>query len=623
MKKIFLVLFTTAITSLQLNSYNFPIEFASDDTVKFRKPNCDVISLDNLKTANKSLSNYYPNHIMFGYDTDNFAYHSNLKSNDSLADLKKKVSYSRKKIGNQNFNIPGLKKNITSKSLIDFLPETGMYKTVIAKVSSPKNLFEIPSISEVFSIDYYTENKIVSSLFASKTIGKIHDHSKVILNRLNNSSLEDISKVKIRGHQIISSKIKRATGIIEYTLGFAIKMDAAENKLFSFWDIDQYPAGNYQNYQIWGSSFSQVFAIANYIIDKHTIENGLKSTVIDNVLPNVFVKSGSYSNGVVYLNLVNKINEKSVDFVGNIAETEVSKHRKVTNTFALSGDYNEVLTIETGVLFDIGFSLKTASTEQKDALYLADGPWGLDYLKEFATVSNFDVNTSERTYKEDFYEVDRNVAAIGEVKGNINLFRHLLPGDQTLEVTDYEFLNFNITNNETVEIVIMQEEDRPWENRLRYTILPNTDEKNYSIPFSEFLDANGNKATITNIKTIVFSIIGDYTYYKPFTISLNELAFKSNNVLATDSFSKTTSNKLINYPNPFSNATTIQLPEASENITIQVFDYMGRVVDYKKLKSDLSAKKIQYKAPKLKRGFYKYRVKDDKDKMYNGTFAIN
>ncbi|MFK8058774.1 MAG: DUF4114 domain-containing protein [Polaribacter sp.] len=557
------------------------------------------------------------------------AYDGGLESNGSLANLIAKRNFDREKSGDHNlkiefqnkFNKSEIKRKSNTTTLIDYLPETGMYKTEVAKISSPKDLLGITNASEIFSVDYYEGSKRVSAVLASKTEGTIYDHSKVICDRLNNSSLEDVRTVRTRGHQIISSKIKRATGEMEYTLSFSIKMDAKENELFSFWNIAQYPTGDYQNYQIWGSSFSQVFSIANYIIDEHTNKNGLTSTKVENVLPNVFVKSGSYSNGVINLNIVNKTQEKSVEFVGNIAETEVSSHTKVANTLILSGEYNEILSIETGILFDIGFSLESTSSNQKDALYLADGPWGLDYLKEYATVSSFDINTTERTYNDDFYEVDRNVSATGEVKGNINLFRHILPGDQTLDVTDYGFVNFKLANNEPVEIVIMQEEDRAWENRLRYTISTNSEEMLHTISFSDFVDAEGNKADITNIKTIVFSIIGDYTYYKPFNISINELSFKSNNVLSVDNFDTKTSKKLINYPNPFSRSTTIQLPEMSQNILIQVFDVIGRVVDVQKINS--VSKKVQYNTPQLKTGIYKYRIKDNKNKVYSGSFIIN
>jgi hypothetical protein len=289
----------------------------------------------------------------------------------------------------------------------------------------------------------------------------------------------------------------------------------------------------------------------------------------------------------------------------------------------LSGDYNEILNIETGVLFDIGFSLQTNSIAQKDALYLADGPWGLDYLNEYAIVDEFKIEVGDRDYKEGVYDIDRNASALGEVKGNINLFRHLLPGDQTLNIIDYGFVNFEIVNNQAVEIVIMQADDRAWENRLRYTIAANSEEKIYTIPFNEFRDVDGVAIEITNIKTIVFSIIGDYTNYIPFNIKVNNLSFKTQTVLAADTFLAGKELKLINYPNPFTENTTIKLPVSSKFIQLKVFDLLGRIVDTKRLNTDNSMYEVLYNTPSFKNGIYKYILKDDNKKLYSGTFIVN
>ena len=556
---------------------------------------------------------------------------SGLESNGDLANLIAKRNFKRKKEGNLlnkketqiKFNKNQFKAKIKTNSLIDYLPETGMYQTETANVSSPIDLLGVTNAKEIFSIDYYQGEKRVSAVLATATEGEIYDHTKIICDRLNNSSLEDIRTVVTRGHQIISSKIKRATGEIEYTLSFSIKMGNTENELFSFWNIDQYPSGNYQNFQIWGSSFSQVFSIANFIIDKHSNDNGLTSTKVAEVLPNVFVKSGSYKNGILELLLINKTNETSILFDGNIAETEVSEHYNVTNTFSLTGNYNEVLYIETGVLFDIGFSLQTNTDAQKDALYLADGPWGLDYLNEYAIVDEFKIEVGERSYSEDIYEVDRNASTSGEVKGNINLFRHLLPGDQTLDVTDYNLMNFSVRNNQSLEIIIMQEDNRIWDNRLRYTIPANSAEKTYDIAFTDFKDAEGIMAEITNIKTIVFSVIGDYKNYIPFDITVNNVSFNSQSSLATNNIAAVKENKLINYPNPFTNSTTIRLATNSEFIQIKVFDILGRLVDNKKLNTANSENEAQYNAPKLKSGIYKYLLKDDNNNSHSGTFIVN
>ena len=311
-------------------------------------------------------------------------------------------------------------------SLRNYLPKLGMYTSKVENVSIAKELLELKNIKEILSFNYYQGSEIISSVVATKTEGAIYNHSKVICDRLNGASLEDISTVWIKGHQIIKSKIKSVSGKTAYSLNFSIKTGDKESQLFSFWSIDQYAAGFYQNYQIWGTSFTQILAIANYIIEKHTIKKGLVSRKVENILPNVFVKTGAYSNGVLTLNIINKTNESEIDFVGNIAETEISNHNSVTNSYSLSGNYNEVLAIETGVLFDIGFSIQVNNSTQKDVLYIAEGPWGLDYLDTYATVSNFDIDTAEMGYLEDVYDVDRNVIASGDVKGNISLYNHQL-----------------------------------------------------------------------------------------------------------------------------------------------------------------------------------------------------
>ena len=553
-----------------------------------------------------------------------------LESNGSLANLIAKRNFKRKKEAH-NLNLRAKQKdfkksNLQAKgntnSLISYLPETGMYQTEIAKVSSPDDLLSITNAKEIFSVDYYKDDKRVSAVLATKTEGSIYDHSKMICDRLNNSSLEDIRTVTTRGHQIISSKIKRATGEKEYTLSFSIKLNKGENELYSFWNIDQYPKGDYQNFQIWGSSFSQVFAIANFIIDKHTEESGLKSVRKENLTPNVFVKSGAYTNGFLKLTIVNKTKESQINFEGNISRTEIANTNNVKTSLALSGEYEEEITIETGVLFDIGFSIQTNNNDQKDALYLADGPWGLDYLEEYASINDFYIDANKADNKEEIHQIDRNVSVSGTVKGNVNLFRHVLPGDLTLDVTNYEALQFKTQNSQPVEIVIMQEEKRDWNNRIRYTIPVNQSEKEYNIPFNDFKDATGKTVAITNIKTLVFSVISNYEDTIPFSLNIKEVSFGANMVLSNNDFSTNTIQKVKNYPNPFTNKTTIQLSSNSKLVKIQVFDLMGRVVDVQNINTDSSKKRVQYKAPNLKTGIYKYQLKDDKNKIHSGTFIV-
>ncbi|AXT20362.1 DUF4114 domain-containing protein [Flavobacteriaceae bacterium AU392] len=556
-----------------------------------------------------------------------------LESNGDLASLIAKRNFKRKQRGTVNNikssqaayfpNVSLSAENTENNlSLEDYLPHTGMFGTETAFVSSPEDLLEITNANEIFSIDFYEEENRVSAVLATATEGSIYDHSKVICDRLNNSSLEDVRTVIVRGHQIISSKIKRATGETEYTLSFSVKLGETSNQLFSFWNIAQYPEGDYYNFQIWGGSFSQVFSISNHIIDTLTNEKPLTSEVLDDVTPSVFVKSGYYSNGNITLNIINKVNAESAIFNGSIASTEVSDRYTLSQQINLNGDWNESITISVGTLFDIGFSLSTNQSSQQDALYLADGPWGLDYLEDYATIDSFFVDNQEVDYSDDTYEIERQPSVSGIVKGNVNLFRHLLPGDQTLDISDYETLQFNIINNEPIEIVLMPESLLDWNNRLRYTIQANSEETYYSISLNDFVDASGNSLEIEDVKTIVFSVIGDYETYIPFSLEINNLVFGIEETLSiSDTILKTKSLK--NYPNPFNTTTTIELPSSSMLYAdIKVVDMLGRIVDEQHIKIVSNNKEIRYTVPNLSQGLYKYILNDDLNNRYIGTFVI-
>lgn len=276
------------------------------------------------------------------------------------------------------------------------------------------------------------------------------------------------------------------------------------------------------------------------------------------------------------------------------------------------------------LLFTFLFCLITITLNaQKDIPKTIHKSWNLDYLKEYVFINNFEILNSSNRIANKTYSIEKNTTASGEVKGNINLVRHILPQQAKLDVSNYNFLTFKVKNNQPVEIIIMQDDNRKWNNRLRYTIAINNNEKGYNISFNDFKDANGNAAKITNIKTVVFSIIGDYTNYVPFSLTINDLAFTSQSALSVDNFSGIVSEKIVNFPNPFSTSTTLKLPESSKSIQIKVYDIMGRMVDFRTINTNNDGKTVTYIAPNFNNGIYKYSIKNDRNKLHSGTFIVN
>lgn len=578
-----------------------------------------------------------------------------LESNGDLASLIAKRNFTRSKT-NKIYNqkslqqrfAPGQKsyKNGNDVDLSIYFPTTGATGTETSFVSSPDDLIGITNATSVFSIDYYKQNQRVGAALAMATKGSVYDHSKTICDRLNGSVLEDIRTLKIRNHTLVNTKIKRATGEIEQALHFSVRIDEYQNELYSLWNIDQYPEGDYLNFQIWGGSIPQVATIANTIIDKLMVQKSLGKTFIPNHIPSVFVQEGYYRDGKLILSIINKSQASLFNFRGNKRATELSNEELLTKTIALSGEYQETVTVETGYLFDIGFAITGDDPNKADVLYLADGPWGIDFLEQGATITDFNIMKNENQESQaNQYLIERDATVSGNLKETMNLFRNILGGDRTLNVTEYEAVEFELYADKEVEVILVTKDLADWNDRLRYTIQAADTKQTYTIPFSSFYTTEKQEVSIENIRSVVFSIQGDYQIFTPFTIEVSKLKFTSEKEqeettditgdentegIAMDNEDveispENNSTFITNSPNPFKTNTTIKMPTPQKKLTISVIDMLGRVVQKENLGgTGILTDTFTFTARDLQKGVYKYIIRGDNfKKRYEGSFLIH
>ncbi|WP_298310097.1 DUF4114 domain-containing protein [uncultured Aquimarina sp.] len=559
-----------------------------------------------------------------------------LESNGDLASLIAKRNFTRSKT-NKVYNKKKLQKvfnpndvyNKTenNEDLSIYFPITGASGAEVPFISTPEDLIEITNATSVFSIDYYDGESRVGAALATTTNGSVYDHSKTICDRLNGSILEDIRTLNVRNYEMVNTKIRRPSGELEQALHFSVRLDEFQNELYSLWNIDQYPEGDYLNFQIWGGSMPQVVNIANTIIDKLLEEKGLGKTFIPSNIPLVFVQKGFYKNGKLELDIVNKEQSNQIYFTGNKRITELSNEELITSSIPLSGLYQEKITIETGHLFDIGFAIKGDDNDKIDALYLADGPWGLDYQEEGVEITNFDIIQSEnREDQENYYPVERDITVTGSLKETLNIFRNILGGDLTLDVSEYNELEFELLADKEVEVILITEDLIDWDDRLRYIITTDGSKQLYNIPFSEFTNPNGENASeAKNVRSIVFSIQGNYIDFSLFEIEVSKLAFKvSEEVLGIEDYTdEVFKDKMYNYPNPFKNTTTIVFPKEHKKLNIRVIDMLGRVVQQEELEVSVNQPRTTtFTSKHLNPGVYQYIIVGDKSKEYVGNFII-
>ena len=581
-----------------------------------------------------------------------------LESNGDLASLIAKRNFLRSKTNKihnqkklQQRFAPGQKsyKSGNNQDLSIYFPTTGASGTETSFVSSPDDLIGITNATAVFSIDYYNQNKRVGAALAMATEGSVYDHSKTICDRLNGSVLEDIRTLTIRNHTLVNTKIRRATGEIEQALHFSVRIDEFQNELYSLWNIDQYPEGDYLNFQIWGGSIPQVATIANTIIDTLMDEKSLGKTFIPNNIPSVFVQKGFYKNGKLVLSIVNKPKTDQFYFRGNKRATELSKEETITKTISLSGAYQETITVETGYLFDIGFAIMSDDPNKADALYLADGPWGIDYLEQGATISSFEIIKNEHIEtQENYYPIERDAEVSGNLKETMNLFRNVLGGDLTLNVSEYEVVEFELQTDKDVEVILVTKDLTDWNKRLKYTIKANDAKQKYTISFSDFSNTTTQNIAIEELRSVVFSIQGDYQIFTPFNLEVSKLTFTIekpeeeeeenpdiiseedpdatiiNNEDIEDLTIPNSNTSITNSPNPFRTQTIIKMPTAQQQLTISVIDMLGRIVQKEKLGgTGTPSDTFTFTAKNLQQGVYKYIIRgDDFRKRYEGSFLI-
>jgi len=515
-----------------------------------------------------------------------------LESKGDLASLIAKRNFNRIKTNSfadtkakQKVFLHNATAQLRTNSSVNFstlLPQTGMFGTESTFVSSPTDLVGITNALQVYSVDYYQGATRVAAVLATQTTEGIYGHSKAICDRLNNSSLEDIRTISLNGFQIVMVKLKRANGATEFALNFSVQQLTGVNKLHSYWNINQYPIGEYSNFQVWGSSMGQVCSITNFILTQYQNQGTFIEDSVTNRIPSFFVKSGYYRNGELHLKTINKSGNSQMSFTANKKQTELSSLESMNQIIPLSGTYEQELTINTGGLFDIGLAIQGNNSSQSDALYMADGPWGLDYVASENTISNFEISNDDTLVDSDEYKIERNVNVAGEIYGTVNLFRNILPGELSFNADTYSSVSFTLHNTLPVEVVLVTEGLSDWNNRFRIVLPTHESNTSVTLSLSNFVNAMGVYFNQENIKGFVFSTSGNYINTQPFAISVSNLKLGNTTTLGIPTNEFLSSKTLYVYPNPCQDATTLVVSNPSTSVSIKIIDETGRVVSEKK-----------------------------------------
>ena len=479
-----------------------------------------------------------------------------------------------------------------TNALSDYLPPVGPHNAP-AVIASPNDLIGITNALNVFSVDYLNnaQNRL-GSILAIETQNEVYNHTKVICDRLNGASLENIKVVNIKGHNFIMSHLDQGDGMVDIAVTFvAYKKADGSFEIDARWNQQDYniqSSDKVYNFQVWSVSESLTRELVEDILDLMAMDGAVESLTSTHVaIPTTYVKTGHYEDGKIHLTMVNTVGAGEINIMANRTINEQATRTQFGELISLDPTKTEETVVwNTGYIFDTGFEILNDIGGGRDVLYLADGAWGVDFERVVGAT-----NTSFTTLTESGYAFDankkhleRDVQFAGNVKNYVSIYRMLRPGHKAVDMSAYNQLTFEASLSGMSEMIVtvVTADITNWSEQYRVTVpVNNAAMGTYTVNLADLQSAGNLPLDLSKVLNVTFSIVGDYNNYVPVTFDVSNLEFNSNgNSIGTDEFTAQADAGINVYPNPFSGAAHIDLKlENGSDVRVELYDLSGKMVD--------------------------------------------
>jgi len=562
--------------------------------------------------------------------TSSSANKGGLESNDRLAEQISKRNYMRAKEG-YNFNVASarrvkkgalyMKRGNAAKNNISLeaLTPLGVINESEIIESSAADLLDLTNASDIYSVDYLKEDESIAALMVIKTENQVYEHSKFICDRFLGAELLSVSTIQLREQNFIKSIIKQPNGELEFALTFSARLD--QNNEFvieSHWNIDSYKKDtSYYNYQIWASSLDDVILLGEEVLALLEVNSQI-SDYVGSPPPPVFVKSASYKNGKVLLNLVNNNNSEQVRMEGGMKRTETSAAENIEISTAVDG-YLQRVSVNTGNLFDLGFRISAGLGDTPDDLFVADAPWGLDDSSDGTTIETYEVLPTEGPYMGDGYPIERNISLKGTTENYLGVYRALSPRFSAVDLSEYGKLAFEASGSGTLEVKVLKGNGDIFAAEVALT----NEKQKFSLKNDSFKDEDGAEADFSDIKVLVFNLVAKNSYAEEKSLELSNIDFNNNTEVLK--FVDPDTDKAIINPNPMVTSSSLYFfEEKAGYYTFNLFNLAGKKMNdqYQEGDSFSGQNVITIDRKSLPSGLYFYSLESSTDKTWSGRLMI-
>jgi hypothetical protein len=212
----------------------------------------------------------------------------------------------------------------------------------------------------------------------------------------------------------------------------------------------------------------------------------------------------------------------------------------------------------------------------------------------------------------------RNANLEGSVKTYASLYRVLRVGNKSVNLTNYNKLEFTALGSGSFDVIISKAGISAWNDQYKTTVnLDYNIANNFKIPISQFANAQGqHNLDLNDAVSVVFVKKGNNSTYQNFAINVSDMRF-INNFSGIDPKAATL-NQIDVYPNPFSSNSTITFSlNKTENVKVGLYDLQGKLI---RLIADkqfgMGINNININADNLASGIYMIKVETNSFNSY-------
>ncbi|MEM1095144.1 MAG: T9SS type A sorting domain-containing protein, partial [Bacteroidota bacterium] len=486
----------------------------------------------------------------------------------------------------------------TSLDLSEIVPEEGPQQSQ-AFVTTPRELLGVTNATSVFAVDYLrVDSRRLGAIFgATSPAGTLYDHTKNICDRLGGGRLQGVQQLAVGDQPFILSELVLADGQADYAVSFVAYRTGNSYVIDSRFTPDEYdvPVGTEEviNLQVWSVAPSYTADMVADVIDQFRAKGDV--TFINTweaapTVPQVYIHSGEYANGVLTLRVFNGGDATTVEVEGTTSLTESNAANQVRDAFRTTVSVPQAtepgalveVEVEVGYLFDAAFSIREVGTESVDRVYYSDGAWGISTPSD-ATVRTFEVYADEGTPTETTdYLVGRDAYLGGQVTTWASLFRYLRPAGQPIDLSAYDAIEFTAYGQGRISMLLEKASIETWDQFGTNFVL-GTEPRSYRIAFDDLQLANGGGTFSANdVTSIVFYAQGSNGVASNFDLVVEDVRFTGNRSVDIEDPTDTLPTTITlgqNYPNPFNPTTTIPFTLSQQtDVRLAVYDVLGREV---------------------------------------------